>query len=240
VDRKKKPSEKAAPKSRAEEVVAYFEEHFGLRIEPNTSNGVGQEVVAYFEEHFGPPQPQSQIEIVPTDPPISIHVIPAAEDRKYVTLFTTGMSAQAMNVPEGTDDFRFAELFIQLPANWPIDKKSLSSSKHGWPINWLRSIAKYPHQNSTWLGGPVTIIANGEPPEPLAPGLKFTSFLIMAEENVATSDGRTIYLYRLTPLYTEERQLEIKKGIPALVRALDERGVSLVVDLNRKNVAKSQ
>ncbi|HVA50041.1 MAG TPA: suppressor of fused domain protein [Pirellulales bacterium] len=198
---------------------------------------LADEVIAYFKENFGPPQPQAQIEIVPTEPPIAIHVIPAAENRKHVTLFTTGMSEQPMSVPEGTDDFRFAELFIQLPGNWPIDKKSLSNPKHAWPIHWLRSIAKYPHERDTWLGGPVTIIANGDPPEPLAPGLKFTSLLVMADRNFTSRDGRTIYLYRLLPLYTEERELELKQGVAALMRAFDKHDIPSVVDLTRPNVA---
>jgi uncharacterized protein len=202
-----------------------------------TPKNLSEEIAAYFGERFGAAQPQAQIEIVPTDPPIAIHLIPASDDRKHVTLFTTGMSEQAMTVPEGTDDFRFAELFIQLPGNWPIDKQSLASQKHGWPIHWLRSIAKYPHQHDTWLGGPVTIIANGDPPEPLAPGLKFTSLLVMADQQFTTNDGRTIYLYRLLPLYTEERNLEIQEGVAALMRALDAADISFVVDLARPNVA---
>lgn len=213
VEREKKAPEKATPKNLAEEIVAYF------------------------DEHFGAPQRQAQIEMVPTNTPISIHVIPAAENRKHVTVFTTGMSEQPMQAPEGTDDFRFAELFIQLAGSWPIDKESLSDPKHAWPINWLRSIAKYPHQHNTWLGGPVTIIANGDPPEPLAPGLRFTSVLVMADQQFTSRDGRTIYLYRLMPLYTEERSLEIKEGIGALMRAFDNFDVPPVVDLARPNVA---
>jgi ankyrin repeat protein len=197
---------------------------------------ISEEVVAYFEEHFGPPEPHAQIEIIPTEPAIAVHLIPPTENRKFVTLFTTGMSETPMKVPGGTDDFRFAELFIQLPANWPIDKESLSRPEHGWPITWLRSIATYPHERNSWLGGPVTIIANGEPPEPIGPGLKFTSLLVMVDQNFTSRDGRKIYLYRLMPLYTEERQLEMEKGIAALMRALDKNDIPVVVDLQRPNV----
>lgn len=213
VERTKKPAEKSSPKTLAEEVVAYF------------------------DEHFGPPRPQAQIEIVPSEPRIAIHVIPADEGRKNVTLFTTGMSEHAMQVPDGTDEFRFAELFMQLPGDWPTDQKSLSNIKYAWPLQWLRSVAQYPHQNETWLGGPVTIIANEDPPQPLAPGLRFTSLLVMADQTFTSRDGRTIYLYRLTPLYTEERDLELKQGIGALLRAFDKFEISSVVDLNRPNVA---
>lgn len=223
-------------------IIAYLKSKGAIERTKNlpgkaTPKTLAEEVVAYFDEHFGPPRPQAQIEIVPSEPRIAIHLIPAAEDRKHVTLFTTGMSKHAMQVPDGTDDFRFAELFMQLPGDWPTDQKSLSNLKHAWPLQWLRSVAQYPRQNQTWLGGPVTIIANEDPPQPLAPGLRFTSLLVMADQTFTSRDGRTIYLYRLTPLYTEERALEIKEGIGALLRAFDKFEISSVVDLNRPNVA---
>jgi len=195
-------------------------------------------VEAYFDETFGPVWKKSLAEIVPTsDVPVRIHVIPADKDRNHVTLFTTGMSARPMAVPDGGEDFRYAELFVQLPGKWPLTKTALADPRHGWPIHWLRSVANYPHANGTWLGGPATIIANGEPPEPLSPGLKFTSLFLMAERKVELGDGRTIQLYRLTPLYTVERNLEIKKGLPALLRAFDKADMPFVVDLTRKSVA---
>jgi Suppressor of fused protein (SUFU) len=40
----------------------------------------------------------------------------------------------------------------------------------------------------------------------------------------------------MTPLYTEERQLEIDRGIPALLNAFDAQDIPMIVDMNRKNV----
>ncbi len=206
--------------------------------EPGQSAGqsLSQEIVTYFQDHFGPVRPQALIEIVPTEPPIAVHVIGSGENRNHITLFTTGMSFRPMTVPEGGEDYRWAELFIQLPAGWPLDEKALHDPSNAWPIHWLRSIAKYPHQHNTWLGGPVTIIANGDPPEPLAPGLRFTSLLLLAESEIASRDGRKIQLYRLMPLYSEERDFEIAQGIAALLRAFDRSSVPFVVDLNRPPV----
>src|SRR5262249_44595973 len=90
----------------------------------NTPN-LADEIVAYFAEHFGPVRPQALIEIVPNEPPVSIHVIPPGEERNHLMLFTTGMSEQPMTVPQGEEEYRFAELFIQLPGNWPLGKKKL-------------------------------------------------------------------------------------------------------------------
>jgi hypothetical protein len=53
---------------------------------------------------------------------------------------------------------------------------------------------------------------------------------------LVTDDGKKIWLYRMTPLYTEERQLEIDHGIPALLNAFDAHDIPMIVDMNRKNV----
>lgn len=196
-----------------------------------------EEVEAYFAEHFGPVYEKSLQEIVPTNPPISVHVIKPDEKRNYVTFFTTGMSARSMKTPRGSEDFQLAELFVQLPGDWPLTKKLLNDPQYSWSIEWLRKIAKYPHQNKTWLGGPVTIIADEEPPKPFIPKLKFTSMLFLAERKLTGSDGKIIQLYRMAPLYTEERERERSEGIAALMNAFDDAGVSFVVDLQRPNVA---
>lgn len=196
------------------------------------------DVIDFFGSQFGPVKKESLIEIVPTTPAIAVHVVPASEGRDYVILFTTGMSAHAMTVPKGSEEFRYAELFIQLPAKWPLSKQALEDRNYFWPIHWLRWVAKYPHQNQTWLGAPATIVAEEEPPQPFAPKIKFTSMLLLADKQLESETGKTIKLYRMAPLYTEERQLEIDKGIAALMRAFDKHNVPFIVDLKRKNVAK--
>lgn len=141
-----------------------------------------------------------------------------------------------MNVPDGEESYEFAELFIQLPKDWKY--QDLQSPRWNWPILWLRKVARLPHKAETWLGGPTTIIAEEEPPTPIAPGLPFTSMLLMAEHDFETDQGSTIQLYRLTPLFTDERALEIRDGLPALMNAFDRNSTPFIVDLNRKSVAK--
>jgi hypothetical protein len=196
---------------------------------------LNQEIIDHFAGEFGPVQRLSLMEIVPGEPAITVHVIPASKDRNHRTLFTTGMSAQPMTVPEGNEDYQYAELFVQLPADWEYMK--IEDPNYGWPIHWLRSTAKHPFQHNTWLGGPATIVANGDPPQPLAPNTRFTSHLFLAEKSFVASDGKKIRLYRMIPLYTEERTLEIREGIAALLHAFREHGVSFVVDLKRPCVA---
>lgn len=204
-------------------------------------SSTAEEVVAYFQDHFGPVSKRSLIEIVPDDLPVTIHHIPATPDRQHITLFTTGLSSRPMKTPQGSEQFRYAELFIQLPAKWPFTKESLGDPNTGWPIDWLRKTAKYPHQHRTWLGGPLTVIDNEDPPQRLAPKVPFTCLMLLAEHRfesqVSPTKGETIQLFRMVPLYTEERNLEHRDGPAALMRAFDAANVPFVVDLKRKNVA---
>jgi hypothetical protein len=203
-----------------------------------TPRSLEEEIIAHFDDHFGPVQSMSLGEIVPDDLPITIHVIPAAAGRNCVTLFTTGMSRRSMQVPEGNEEYRFAELFVQLPRGWPLTKNALRDPNNAWPVKWLRRMAKYPYQNQTWLGGPVTIVSNGDPPERLSPNNDFTAMLLLAESDFRTRDHRIVQLYRMFPLYSEEREFELAHDAAALMRAFDRCSISFVVDLNRPNAAR--
>jgi hypothetical protein len=196
------------------------------------------EIIAYFSEHFGSVSRLSLREIVPTVPQIAVHAVLPSDTRTHTTLFTTGMSSHAMKVPPGGDPaYRFGELFIQLPGKWPLALSDLESPQYGWPILWLRRIAQYPVQNNTWLGGPFAIWANGEPPEPLAAGLDFTCLLLFAEQRFQSQNGTTIQLYRLTPLYSDERQFEMDHGMSTLMRRFDECSMPFIFDPKRPSCA---
>ena len=194
-----------------------------------------EQAVKWFDKNIGSVNSAALTEIVPTDLPITIHVIPSTNERPFVTLFTSGMSEKEMSVPEGQDEFALAELFIQLPKGWKY--KDLQNPKWNWPILWLRKIARLPHDHETWLGGPATIIAEDEVGTPIAPGLPFTSMFLLAEHSFKANDGRTVQLYRLAPLYPEERELEINSGLPALMNAFDKHSIPFIVNVNRVNVA---
>jgi len=206
-------------------------------LDESVDEALDDEVVEFFRQQMGKPLPDALIEIVPTEPSIAIRRIPATGARRHITLFTVGMSRKSMTQQPGEDpDFRFAELFIQLPAGWPLGREALTDPTHGWPITWMRRIAQYPHQAGVSLGGPVTIFAGEDPPQPLAPGLPFTSVLLLAEKDFVNSEGNTIQLYRMMPLYPEERQMEIDHGVAHLMRAFDQASIPFIVDVNRKNV----
>ena len=193
------------------------------------------EVIAHFEQTVGPASKKSLIQIVPTGTPIGIHFISPKDNRKHLTLFTNGFSSEPMNVPKDAEDYRYAELFIELPGDWKI--KEVKDMRWAWPLYWLRKMAQYPHNADTWLGGPVTLIANDEPPQPLWPNSKFMTLLLFAASSFQRSDGHTVQLYRLIPLYTSEREYELKHGLKRFMQALDKHEVPFIVDVNRKPFA---
>ena len=152
-----------------------------------------------------------------------------------MTLFTNGLSAEPMNVPAGSEEYRFAELYIDLPGDWKI--KEVKDLQWAWPLYWLRKMAQYPHNAETWLGGPVALIANEEPPRPLYKGCRFTTLLLFADSSFVRSDGMKVHLYRMIPLTTSEREYEQKRGLKAFMQALDKHDVPTIVDMNRKPFA---
>jgi hypothetical protein len=195
-------------------------------------------ILAHLERHLGKPNPLSLQEIVSGDPPIIISAIPM-KDR--LALVTTGMSSQPLTVPRGGEEYQYAELLLYLPKDWPLTEDDLEDPNAFWPIDWLRRIARYPHEERAWLGGPFAIIANEEPPQPLAPNTQLSCLLALAETEgfspLALPDGRRVVFYTLFPLYTEERDLERAKGIKELLLRFQSRRISQVVDVNRPNVA---
>ncbi len=221
-----------------QEIVDYLISKGGKapEVKPRAPTTRDQEVIEFFAKHFGPVHPLALRDIVPRAPAIAIHRIPASDERPYQTLFTTGMSSRRMIPPIDNDEtakFCYAELFIQLPADWPLDLDSLADPDRSWPVRWLRFIGTYPHQAGEWLGGPIAIVPNGEPLAPFAPNSPFTSILLVAERNFLSREGLTIQLYRLTPIFTEEREFEKREGMEALFKAFTRKKVSMVVNVNR-------
>jgi len=123
-----------------------------------------------------------------------------------------------------------------------LTTQDLRDPNNSWPIEWLRRIARYPHENDTWLGGTSAVIANGDPPESLAPNTRLSCLLAVVETGnlgeLRLPDGRHVTFYFLYPLYTEERDLEDEKGIEHLLRLFHQYEISTVVDVRRLNVAR--
>lgn len=209
------------------------------RGEPVPAEASDDPFVEHLKEYLGTPEKLMLQEMVPADPPISIYRVRTDEGQALVT---RGMGSKPMTVPPDGEDWAFAELVMYLPSDWPLDLESLKDPKHGWPIEWLRRIARYPHHHKTWLGGRSCVIANDEPPKPVAPNTKLSCFLLMANLHrlgtLVDDEANVTFFYELYPLYTEERDLEKRLGWKALIERFQQYDISRVVDVRRTNVAR--
>jgi Suppressor of fused protein (SUFU) len=202
-------------------------------------------VSAHIEQHIGPIN-QVWHEIASEYVHIDVHHVAATPDRPWHVLVTTGMSAKPMTVPTGVpDDFRHAELMISLPMDWDVSEAAFAAEDNYWPVRWLKSLARLPHQYNTWLSDAHTI-PNGDPAEPLSTGTRLSGFIVLPsfeldpeQLQLTLQDGRVIRFWSLLPLHADEMTFKLRKGADALIERLDERGVTSVVDSQRPSVAKA-
>jgi len=69
--------------------------------------------------------------------PLSIHIIPKTHDQKYSALVTSGLSFLPMSPPNPMKFFRYSELIIKLPLDWPLPIDILKKDDFIWPIEQL-------------------------------------------------------------------------------------------------------
>jgi hypothetical protein len=208
---------------------------------PETSGQNREAIARHVEKVWGKNQfvlLDSQQEYVE----IGVHLVPATSERPYHTLITSGMSDRPMTTPEGAEEYRFAELAISLPPDWPLDAKSLESQEHGWPLQQLVWLAKFPHQYGTWIFLGHTI-PNGESAEAYATNTELCCVMIgipelceEGEEELALDAKTKINFLSVIPIYREEMEFKTEHGTEELMEKLSDRDVSELLDLNRPNV----
>lgn len=173
---------------------------------------------------------------------VDVYLVTPTPSRNFNVLVTVGMSARSMKVPEGHEDYSYAELVTYLPANWPLSQEDLKDERNNWPVGLLENLARMPHEFETWLSADDTV--HGNDIEPFA-DTKFCCALIapilFAPEEfqiLTVSPEMKIHFYAVIPLYKEELDLKLKNGVVSLYNLLNRHKISQVLDLNRRNVAK--
>ena len=201
----------------------------------------------HIERHIGEPGGVFH-EIISDLVHVDIHVVNPTPERNWYTLVTSGMSDKAMTVPDDPElaDFKFAELLICLPPDWPMDEESWKDEANYWPIRWLKIMARMPHEYDTWLGWGHTV-PNGDPPEPLAEGTDLCCMLVMPPVLVdekfyqlRVGKKKLINFYALYPLYKEEMDYKLKKGAEGIIEKFSEAEVTELLDPARKNTCKKK
>lgn len=179
---------------------------------------------------------------------IDVHWVKPSVDYPFHVLVTSGMSDKPMTVPEGFEDYKYAELCVILPADWKMDSDLKESEpspfdeeKNYWPIRWLKIIARFPHEYDTWMGWGHTM-PNGRTVEPFADNTKLGCMLLLPaidlpEEfaELKINEEKTISFFALYPLYKEEMDYKLEKGTNALIEKFEEFDIRSIIDLDRPN-----
>jgi hypothetical protein len=214
------------------------------RVEPEQLASIDTELIEavsnHLARHFGP-QGTVLHEIVSDLVHVDIHVVPATENRKWLTLVTSGMAERPMAVPPGAEDCRYAELLLALPSDWPTDEASLKDERYWWPFRLLKQLARFPHEYRTWLWLGHSM-PNGDPAEPYAAGTGFAGCMLGPPALVPsdfwklTAGRREVYFFAVYPLHPAEMTHKLRRGWEALFRKLYKRGVTELLQPGRPSV----
>ena len=147
--------------------------------------------------------------------------------------FTLGLSAQEMEgVPD--PDWRFAELVLLLPLDWPLEM-----TPDNWPLVWLERLAMFPRRQNSWLSVAHTI-PNGDPALPFSPATEFAAWLLIPPVEFPKQlvrfrleDGEVLNFWTPISIYADELALKTNKGANELLNTFGRAGISDILDPNR-------
>lgn len=225
----------------SEEIAAYLRSRGGVSArelpgyKPPVDKGP---IITRIEQCYGPVHEFAWQYLLPDGIPIAVRCAWNSQQR-YGALFTEGMSKQPMNVPEGKELFRYAELMLTMD-DWPANPSDWNTPEWNWPIHWLQQLSQLPFQSDTWLDEPVGIISNGDPHAPLGPNTQMTTWLLISNKDPIDEfimpDGKHICFYTLMPIYTEECEYALEHGVVELLRLFEQHRVYTNVIRDRLSV----
>jgi hypothetical protein len=202
-----------------------------------------ERISRHIEEHLGPVANVLH-EVISDLVHIDVHVVEPTDERPFYTLVTSGMSDRPMTVPPQCEELRFAELMISLPADWPMTQEAFRQQDVYWPVRGLKFLARFPHEYQSWLSWGHTI-PNGDPPEPLADNTELCCLLLLSPvhapegfNSLAIDHEKTVNFFSVIPLYREEMEYKLERGVEALVERFVEHEVTELLDIQRPNVCR--
>lgn len=175
---------------------------------------------------------------------LDVHVITPTPARNYFTLVTTGMSDQPMTAPEEYAEYRYAELMMCLPPDWPLSEEGSGDLEAYWPVELLKHLARMPHEYETWFAESHTV-PNTPAFEHYTPNTKFCAVTFATPKTapaefaqLQVAENKTIHFLAVIPLYLAEIKLALNKGSEPLFELLETNGVTELLDLKRKSTVK--
>jgi Suppressor of fused protein (SUFU) len=176
---------------------------------------------------------------------IDIHYVKSSLFRRFEVLVTSGMSALPMAVPDESNEPRFAEIVTVLPKGWPISKQAFADERNYWPIRLMKTLARLPYLDRTWLGyghttanGPI-----GDDIRPYAEGTELCAAVLLPSTSLgedfwcmSRSHAPDIFFWAAIPLHRTELEFKLEHGIDALLELFDKNGVTDRIDPLRPRV----
>ena len=191
-------------------------------------------ISAHIERHIGRIHMVFH-EIVSDDLHIDIHHVKSSLLRRFEVLVTSGMSALPMAVPGDSNEPRFAEIVTVLPKGWPLTKEAFSDERNYWPIRLMKTFARLPHRDNTWLGLGHTL-ANGESENlmrPYADGTRFCAAALLPPSSLGEDfwcmkrgNESDIFFWAAVPLHLPELRFKLENGIDPLLDLFDKHRVT--------------
>ena len=189
-----------------EKLVGHIEKYYG-------------KIISVFQDSFSP------------EMHVDVAVIPPHDDKNYFTFVTVGMGAYLMNVSQDTDNSGRAELLICLPDYWKTDSKE---TKWFWPVKLLKTLARLPAENNSWIGWG----DSAEDSEPFSEDTALCGSILVDPQKVddeavccELDGGQKVNFYQVIPLYHNEIQFKKKYGATELLKRM--KYVSFVVKTDR-------
>lgn len=201
----------------------------------------------HIEKNIGPVHTVFH-EIISDDLHIDVHHVKSTLLRRYEVLITSGMSARPMSVPEDSTEPRFAEMLVVLPKGWPLGQEAFADERNYWPIRLIKTLARFPHHASTWIGFGHTL-ANGDSEDttkPYADNTKLCASIVLPPSSLGEAawamkdgDGDEVFFWAAVPLHMSELKFKLTHGVDPLLELFDRHRVTDRVDPRRPTVAPS-
>ena len=168
------------------------------------------------------------------------------DERPMYTFVTVGMSDLPMTLPrsarrEGRAER--AELMLCLQPDWPVPDHERAAAPwddpDAWfPIEWLKRLARLPHDHRTWVAFGHTI-PNDDPPQRLAATTQLCGWVLLPPMTLPKSfwqldapAGR-IDLFGIIALHRDEMEHKLAHGVEALFDGFDRHQVSELLAVDR-------
>jgi len=107
-----------------------------------------------------------------------------------------------------------------------------------WPVRLIKHLARFPHENRTWLG-PYHTIPNGPDYDPFLAGSELCGSILLEPNGrftpLAVHDDNLINFYLVLPATRAEIEYKLGYGMEALDKKFMEADLPVEADIYRKS-----